>query len=105
VVLADKQLTLPPQKKSKKNTPAEADKEDHHVEEDNGNSLTAEPLQISDQEKRAKLEALQRARAEKTAHTLEAELTNFHSDRATEFRKLTVQLRCGIENRRHICCP
>jgi hypothetical protein len=81
VVLADKQLTLPPQKKSKKNTPAEADKEDHHVEEDNGNSLTAEPLQISDQEKRAKLEALQRARAEKTAHTVEAELTNFHSDR------------------------
>jgi hypothetical protein len=30
---------------------------------------------------------------------------HFHSDRATEFRKLTVQLRCRIENRRHICCP
>jgi hypothetical protein len=29
-------------------------------------------LQISDQERRAKLEALQKARAEKTAHTLEA---------------------------------
>jgi hypothetical protein len=30
---------------------------------------------------------------------------HFHSDRATESRKLTVQLRCRIENRRHICCP
>jgi hypothetical protein len=58
--------------KSKKNTPAKAHQEDHHIAEGNGNSLTAEPLQISDHERRAKLEALQKARAEKTAHTLEA---------------------------------
>jgi hypothetical protein len=62
---------MPPQKKSKNNTPAEADQEDHHIAEDNGNSLTAELSQILDQESRAKLEALQKARAEKTAQTLE----------------------------------
>jgi hypothetical protein len=71
VVSAEKQLTMPPQKKSKKNTPIEVDQEDHHIPEDNGNSLTAEPSQISDQERRGKLEALQKARAEKIAHTLE----------------------------------
>jgi hypothetical protein len=63
---------MPPQKKSKKNTPAEANQEDHHVEEDNENFFTAKPSQILDQERRAKLEALQKARAEKTTHTLEA---------------------------------
>jgi hypothetical protein len=72
VVSADKQLTMPPQKKFKKNTPAVANQEDHHVEEDNGNFLTTEPSQISDQGRRAKLEALQKARGEKTVHTLEA---------------------------------
>jgi hypothetical protein len=49
---------MPPQKKSKKNTPSEANQEDHHTEEDNGNSLTKEPSQISDQERRTKLETL-----------------------------------------------
>jgi hypothetical protein len=34
---------MPPQKKSKKNTPAEAKQEDHHIAEDTENSLTAEP--------------------------------------------------------------
>jgi hypothetical protein len=63
---------MPPQKKFKKNTPTEADQEDHHMVEDNGNSLTAQPSQTSDQERRAKLEALKKARAEKTTHTLEA---------------------------------
>jgi hypothetical protein len=58
VVSAEKQLTMPPQKKSKKNTPSEANQEDHHTEEDNGNSLTKEPSQISDQERRTKLETL-----------------------------------------------
>jgi hypothetical protein len=43
VVSAEKQLMMPLQKKSKKNTPTEADQEDHHITEDNGNSLTAEP--------------------------------------------------------------
>jgi hypothetical protein len=71
VVSAEKQLTMPPQKKSKKNTPTEADQEDHYMEQDNGISFTAEPSKTTDQEQRAKLEALQKARAEKTAHTLE----------------------------------
>jgi hypothetical protein len=56
---------MPPQKKSKKNTPTEADQEDHHAGEDNGILLTTKPSQITDQERRAKLEALQKARAEK----------------------------------------
>jgi hypothetical protein len=51
--------------------PTQADQENHYTEEDNGISLTAEPSQITDQERRAKLEALQKARAEKVAHTLE----------------------------------
>jgi hypothetical protein len=71
VVSAEKQLKMPPQKRSKKNTPTEADQEDHYTEEDNGISLTAEPSHITDQERRAKLEALQKARAEKVVHTLE----------------------------------
>jgi thiamine kinase-like enzyme len=71
VVTTEKQLAMPPQKKSKKNTPTEADQEDHHDGEDNGISLTAEPSQITYQERREKLEALQKARAEKTTHTLE----------------------------------
>jgi hypothetical protein len=56
---------MPPQKKSKKNTPTEADQEDHHAREDNGILFTTKPSQITDQERRAKLEALQKARAEK----------------------------------------
>jgi ABC-type Zn2+ transport system substrate-binding protein/surface adhesin len=54
-----------------KNAPTETDEENHYTEEDNGISFTAEPSQIIDQERRAKLEALQKARAEKVAHTLE----------------------------------
>jgi hypothetical protein len=60
-----------PQKKSKKNTPAQTDQEDHHHAKGHGISLTLEPSNIVDQERRAKLEALQRARAEKTAHIQE----------------------------------
>jgi hypothetical protein len=45
--------------------------EEHHHDEDNKIFITPEPSNITDQERRAKLEALQRARAEKTAHTLE----------------------------------
>jgi ABC-type Zn2+ transport system substrate-binding protein/surface adhesin len=71
MVSAEKQLTMPPQKKSKKNTPTETDEENHYTEEDNGISFTAEPSQIIDQEIRAKLEALQKARVEKVEHTLE----------------------------------
>jgi hypothetical protein len=54
VVSAAKQLTMPPQKKSKKNTLTETDQEDHYNEEDNGISFTAEPSQTIDQEQRAK---------------------------------------------------
>jgi ABC-type Fe3+-citrate transport system substrate-binding protein len=71
VVSAEKQLTMPPQKKSKKNTPTETDQEDHYNERDNEISFTTEPSETTDQERRAKLEALQKARAEKIAHTLE----------------------------------
>jgi hypothetical protein len=61
---------MPPQKKSKKNTPTEIDREEHHHDEDNGISHTQESSNITDQERRAKLEALQKGRAEKTTHTL-----------------------------------
>jgi hypothetical protein len=62
---------MPPHKKSKKNAPTEIDREEHHQDEDNGISHTPEPSKIIDQERRAKLEALEKARAEKTTHTLE----------------------------------
>jgi hypothetical protein len=71
---------MPPQKKSKKNTPAEADQEDHHIEEDNGNSLATEPSQITNQEIQAKLEALKKTQAEKTAHLLESQAEDEDED-------------------------
>jgi hypothetical protein len=71
VVSAEKQLMMPPQKKSKKNVPTETDQEEHYHDEENGISLTPEPSHTTDQERRAKLEALQKARAEKTTHALE----------------------------------
>jgi BRCT domain type II-containing protein len=70
-VSAEKQLTMPPQKKSKKNIPAETNQEDHHPLEGNEISFVPEPSNITDQERRAKLEALMKARAEKTAHIQE----------------------------------
>jgi hypothetical protein len=62
---------MPPQKKSKKNIPAEMNQEDHHPLEGNEISFVPEPSNITDQERRAKLEALMKARAEKTAHIQE----------------------------------
>jgi DNA repair exonuclease SbcCD ATPase subunit len=62
---------MPPQKKSKKNAPAEANRDDHHAPQGNEIPLVLEPSNITDQERRAKLEALMKARAEKTAHTQE----------------------------------
>jgi hypothetical protein len=62
---------MPPQKKSKKNAPTEIGREEHRHYEDNEISHTPQPSNITDQERRAKLEALQKARAEKTSHTLE----------------------------------
>jgi hypothetical protein len=49
---------MPPQKKFQKNAPTEIDREDHHHDEDNEISHTPEPSNITDQERRAKLEAL-----------------------------------------------
>jgi hypothetical protein len=62
---------MPPQKRSKKNTPAETDKEEHHHLEGNEISSIPEASAITDQERRAKLEDLMKARAEKTAHIQE----------------------------------
>jgi DNA repair exonuclease SbcCD ATPase subunit len=62
---------MPPQKRSKKNAPTEIDQEEHHDDEDNGISHALEPSHIIDQDRREKLEVLQKARAEKTTHTLE----------------------------------
>jgi uncharacterized protein (DUF1684 family) len=62
---------MPSQKKSKKNAPTEIDREEYHHDEDNRISHTPEPSNITDQEQRAKFKVLQKARAEKTTHTLE----------------------------------
>jgi hypothetical protein len=62
---------MPPQKRSKKNIPAKTDQEEHHHVECNEISIAPEPSNITDQERRAKLEALMKARAEKTAHIQE----------------------------------
>jgi hypothetical protein len=48
---------MPPQKRSKKNTPAEIDQEEHHYDEDNKISHIPEPSNITDQERRAKLDS------------------------------------------------
>jgi hypothetical protein len=56
---------VPPQKKSKKNVPAEANRDDHHPTQRNETSFVPEPSNATDQERRAKLEALMKARAEK----------------------------------------
>jgi hypothetical protein len=70
-VSAEKQLTMPPQKRSKKSIPTETDQEEHHHVEGNEISLAPEPSNITDQERRVKLEALMKARAEKAAHIQE----------------------------------
>jgi predicted ribosome quality control (RQC) complex YloA/Tae2 family protein len=61
----------PPQKRSKKNIPAETDQEEHHYLQGNEIFFVPEPSNITDQERRAKLEALMKARAEKIAHIQE----------------------------------
>jgi hypothetical protein len=62
---------MPPQKRSTKNIPAETDQEEHHHVEGNEISFVPEPSNITNQERRTKLEALMKARAEKTAHIQE----------------------------------
>jgi hypothetical protein len=70
-VSGEEKLTMPPQNKSKKNVPAEANRDDHHPPQGNAIPFAPEPSNTADQERRAKLEALMKARAEKTAHTQE----------------------------------
>jgi hypothetical protein len=62
---------MPPQKKSKKNVPAEENRDDHNPPQGNEISFVPEPSNTTDQERRVKLEALMKARAEKTTHTEE----------------------------------
>jgi hypothetical protein len=62
---------MPPQRRSRKNILAETDQEEHHHVEGNEISLTPEPSNITDQERRAKLEALMKARTKKAAHIQE----------------------------------
>jgi hypothetical protein len=62
---------MPPQKNSKKNVPAETNRDDHYPPQGNEIPFVAEPSKTTDQERRAKIEALMKARAEKTAHTQE----------------------------------
>jgi hypothetical protein len=66
---------MPQQKRSKKNIPAKTDQEEHHHLEGNEISFVPEPSNITDQERRAKLEALMKARAEKQ-HTFKNNLLN-----------------------------
>jgi hypothetical protein len=68
---AEKKLTMPPQKKSKKNVPVQANQDDRHPTQGDETSFVPESSNTSDQERREKLEALMKARAEKTAHTQE----------------------------------
>jgi hypothetical protein len=62
---------MPPQKKSKKNVPAQANQDDRHPTQRNETFFVPESSNTTDQERREKLEALMKARAEKTAHTQE----------------------------------
>jgi hypothetical protein len=62
---------MPPQKKSKKNVPAQANRDDRHSTQGNETSFVPESSNTTDQEPREKLEALMKARADKTAHTQE----------------------------------
>jgi hypothetical protein len=62
---------MPPQKKSKKNVPAQASRDNHHLTQGNETSFVPESSNTTDQERTEKLEALMKARAEKTAHTQE----------------------------------
>jgi hypothetical protein len=62
---------MPPQKKSKKTAPTQANQEDRHLTQGNENSFVPESSNVTDQQRREKLEALMKARAEKTAHIQE----------------------------------
>jgi hypothetical protein len=59
------------EKKSKKNVPAETNRDDHHPPQGNEIPFVPETSNTTDEMRRAKLEALMKARAEKAAHTQE----------------------------------
>jgi hypothetical protein len=86
---------MPPQKKSKKNVPVEANQDNHHPTQVNETSFVPESSNTTDQERRAKLEALMKARAEKTTHTQEQpaeqqEFENVDDDDNTIDRELEI---------------
>jgi uncharacterized protein (UPF0305 family) len=62
---------MPPHNRSKQNVTAETEQEEHHHVKGNEISLALEPSHITDQERRARLEALMKARAERTTHIQE----------------------------------
>jgi hypothetical protein len=62
---------MPAQKKSKKNVPAQANRDDRHPTQGNETSFVTESSNITNQERREKLKALMKARAENIAHTQE----------------------------------
>jgi hypothetical protein len=70
MVSTEKQLTMPPQKKSKKIVPTETDQEEHYQDEDNGISVTQEPSHITDQERRAKNLRLSKKQELRRQHSL-----------------------------------
>jgi hypothetical protein len=66
-----KKLTMPPQKKSKKNAPVQANQDDRLPAQGNETSFVPESSNVTDQQRKEKLEALMKTRAEKTAHIQE----------------------------------
>jgi hypothetical protein len=70
MVSTEKQLTMPPQKKSKKIVPTETDQEEHYQDEDNGISVTQEHSHITDQERRANNLRLSKKQELRRQHSL-----------------------------------
>jgi hypothetical protein len=103
---------MPPQKRSKKNIPAETDQEEHHHVEGNEISIAPEPSNITDQERRAKLEALMKARVEKAAHIQEQsteQQTHENDDDDDETidrtRKSSAEDTIAADGERKVCKP
>jgi hypothetical protein len=86
---------MPPQKKSKKNVPTQANRDDRHPTQGNETSVVPESSNTTDQGRREELEALMKARAEKTDHTQEQpaeqqELENVDDEDDTIDRELAI---------------
>jgi hypothetical protein len=74
-VSAEKQLTMPPQKRSKKNTPVKTDPEEHHHVEGNGISLTLN-LQTSQTKSKEQNLRLSKEQELRRQHTFKNSLQN-----------------------------